>query len=64
MTDGYRSRLVDANIAELLGGVPAIFIEGAKEVGKTMTAERFAKTVFRLNEASVQEAVVNDMESS
>lgn len=62
MTNRYQSRLVDANIADLLDGVPAIFIEGAKGVGKTMTAEQFAKTVFRLDETSVREAVANNME--
>jgi hypothetical protein len=45
----YRNRLVDALVAELLHELPAVLIVGARAVGKTTTAERFARTVIRLD---------------
>lgn len=47
---GYLSRVVDDELDELLPGLPAIAIEGAKGVGKTATAERRAATVHRLDD--------------
>ncbi|MCU0479027.1 MAG: AAA family ATPase, partial [Chloroflexi bacterium] len=43
----YLRRVVDAELDELLPGLPAIAIEGAKGVGKTATAERRAATIHR-----------------
>ncbi len=53
----YADRVVDRELDELSGGVPAISIEGAKGVGKTETARRRAASVFRLEERA-QRAVV------
>jgi uncharacterized protein len=46
-TDGYLPRIVDDELDELLVGVPAVSIEGAKGVGKTHTALQRANTTFR-----------------
>lgn len=45
----YLPRVVDAELDELLAGVPAIAIEGPKGVGKTATALRRAHQVIRLD---------------
>ena len=45
----YRRRAVDDELDELLGGIPAILLDGAKGVGKTSTGKRRAKTVIRLD---------------
>jgi uncharacterized protein len=46
----YRPRILENELDELLGSLPAIAIEGAKGVGKTETASRRAKTVHRLDD--------------
>lgn len=48
---------VDAELTELLDGVPAVAIEGPKGVGKTATALRRASTVFEVDRPS-QRAVL------
>lgn len=46
----YRSRIIDGELDELLGGLPAISIEGPKAVGKTATAMQRAATAYRLDD--------------
>jgi predicted AAA+ superfamily ATPase len=46
----YRARIVDAEIDELIRGVAAIALEGAKGVGKTATASERAKSVRELDD--------------
>jgi predicted AAA+ superfamily ATPase len=46
----YRRRIVDAELDELMPGLPALSLEGPKAVGKTETASRRASTVYRLDE--------------
>lgn len=46
----YLRRVVDDELDELIGSLPAIALEGAKGVGKTRTAEERAKTVHRLDD--------------
>lgn len=46
----YRRRIVDAELDELIAGLPAIALEGPKAVGKTATALRRAATVYRLDD--------------
>ena len=53
--DEYVPRIVDNELDELLTGLPAIAIEGPRAVGKTETALRRAKTVYRLDDARHQE---------
>ena len=54
---GYTDRIVDRELDELLGGVPAVSIEGAKGVGKTATAQRRAATTFRLENRAQRDIV-------
>lgn len=46
----YRRRVVDDELDELIGALPAIVIEGAKGVGKTASATRRARTVTELDD--------------
>lgn len=45
----YRRRIVDDELDELFAGLPAIALDGAKAVGKTATAIRRSRTVYRLD---------------
>lgn len=58
--DGYIPRTVDAELDELLEGLPAIAVEGPKGVGKTATALRRARTVFALDDPGQQELFAAD----
>ena len=53
----YIARIVDDELDVLVGGLPAISIEGPRAVGKTETALRRAETVHRLDDARHQEIV-------
>ena len=46
----YRRRSVDDELDALMTGIAAIAIEGPKGVGKTATAERRARTIYRLDD--------------
>lgn len=46
----YSARILDRELDELLGALPALAIEGAKGVGKTETASRRALTVHMLDD--------------
>lgn len=64
--DEYRRRIVDEELDELVPGLPAIALEGPKAVGKTATAMRRAKTIFRLDDPehlAVVEADLNRLAS-
>lgn len=56
----YRPRVIEAQVDELMAGVPALAIEGAKAVGKTATATRRARTVFQLDDPAQLEIVRAD----
>ena len=45
----YTPRILDGELDELLGALPAVALEGPKGVGKTATAERRVTSVFRLD---------------
>lgn len=53
----YQERVLDRELDELLPGLAALAIEGAKGVGKTATAERRASTVFALDKPGTAEVV-------
>lgn len=53
----YEPRLIEAELQELAAELPAIAIDGAKGVGKTATALRFARTVRNLEEPGERLAV-------
>lgn len=46
----YKKRILDEELDELLGSLPALAIEGPKGVGKTETASRRAATIHRLDD--------------
>ncbi len=50
----YLPRVVDAELDELLSGLPAVAVEGPKGVGKTETATRRARTVVALDDPALQ----------
>jgi predicted AAA+ superfamily ATPase len=56
----YLRRVVDAELDELLVGLPAISLEGPKGVGKTATATRRSGTEHRLDEPGVLEVLRAD----
>jgi len=57
---GYRPRVVDEELDELLASLPAITIEGPKAVGKTATASRRASTVHRLDDPDERRLFAGD----
>lgn len=57
----YLPRVVDAELDELLAGLPAVAVEGPKGVGKTETASRRAKTVIALDDQAMQAIVRADV---
>lgn len=59
--DEYVRRVVDAELDELLVGLPAISLEGPKGVGKTATAEQRARTIYRLDDPGTLEVVRADI---
>ncbi|HEU0250285.1 MAG TPA: DUF4143 domain-containing protein [Solirubrobacteraceae bacterium] len=48
--EGHRARIIDRELDELLAGLPAIALEGAKAVGKTVTASARAATIHELDD--------------
>jgi predicted AAA+ superfamily ATPase len=56
----YQPRVLDAELDELLPGLSALAIEGAKGVGKTATAKRRARTVFALDAPATLEVITAD----
>lgn len=58
----YRMRILDGELDELLAGLPAISIEGAKAVGKTATALRRAASTFRFDDAAERSIAEADPE--
>lgn len=56
----YEPRIVDAELDDLLPGIAAISIEGARAVGKTATAERRAATTYRMDDPSQREVIRAD----
>jgi predicted AAA+ superfamily ATPase len=57
----YQRRVVDAELDELLLGLPAVSLEGPKGVGKTATAQRRAGTVYRLDDPGTLEVIHADI---
>lgn len=53
----YLPRIVDGELRELLQGLPAISLDGAKAVGKTATASRLAASILELDDPQTREAV-------
>ena len=47
--DGYRPRVVDAEVEAALAASPAVLLEGARACGKTWTGKRFARSEVLLD---------------
>ena len=60
LVKGYRTRLVDGRLAELLAQLPAALLTGPRATGKTTTARRQATTVVRLDRGAEAAAFVAD----
>ncbi len=56
----YSPRIVDTELDELLAGLPAVALEGAKGVGKTATAAHRVTTVVRLDEPAQRAIALAD----
>jgi predicted AAA+ superfamily ATPase len=56
----YQRRIVDDELDQLLPGIAALAIEGAKAVGKTATATRRASTVRALDDPAQRAVAVAD----
>jgi predicted AAA+ superfamily ATPase len=59
---GYRQRIVDDELDELIAGLPAIALEGPKAVGKTAMALQRAATVYQLDDSD--ERALAEIDSS
>lgn len=59
-TRPYIPRHIDAELTELLAGLGAVLIQGAKAIGKTATAERLAARTVRLDREAVAVVVRAD----
>ena len=55
MAKQYIERFADAKIKEALSALGCVYVEGPKGCGKSTTAERFAKTVVKLQDPIVFE---------
>lgn len=62
MADNYRPRTVDAELDELMEGLPAIALDGPKGVGKTATASRRASHVLALDDPAIRSIVAADLQ--
>lgn len=56
----YLPRVIDVELDELLASVPAVCLDGAKAVGKTVTASQRAQAAFRLDEPADREILTAD----
>lgn len=56
----YQSRIADAQLADMLAGLPAVLIEGVRAVGKTETARRVCADEMLLDDPNVYEMVRDD----
>lgn len=60
LESSYLPRVVDDELDQLLGSLPAIALEGAKGVGKTATATRRARSVRALDDPGTREIIGAD----
>jgi len=60
--ESYIPRYIDGWLKDLMPHLPAIAIEGAKGVGKTQTAQRLAKTTFKLDQKNQREIIGAEFE--
>lgn len=58
--DGYVQRVIDLELDDLFGELPAILLDGPKGVGKTATALQRASSVWRLDDEAQRQVVAAD----
>ena len=58
----YQHRVVDDELDELMAGLPAIAVEGAKAVGKTATAAQRAHTAYPLDDPDQRAIAAADLD--
>ncbi|ONM48717.1 ATP-binding protein [Nocardia donostiensis] len=58
--DQYRRRVVDSELDDLLPGLAAVAVEGAKGVGKTATAQRRCEVMYALDNEQQRELLAAD----
>ncbi|MHA7861696.1 ATP-binding protein [Tessaracoccus sp. Y36] len=58
----YARRILDDELDELFGQVPAIAVDGPKGVGKTTTAEQRVAGVVRLDSRAIRESIAAEPE--
>ena len=58
----YQRRVLDDELDELMKGLPAIAVEGAKAVGKTATAAQRAQTAFALDDPDQRAIAAADLD--
>jgi predicted AAA+ superfamily ATPase len=58
----YQRRVLDDELDELMAGLPAIAVEGAKAVGKTATAAQRAQTAYPLDDPDQQAIAAADLD--
>ena len=58
----YTRRVIDSELDELMPGLPAVALEGAKGVGKTATALRRSKSRILLAEGRERDVLAADPE--
>lgn len=61
---GYRARLIDPLLTELLSELPAVSLLGPRASGKTTTALRHVTTVARLDRAEESTAFRGDPDAA
>ncbi|MXY03837.1 MAG: ATP-binding protein [Acidimicrobiales bacterium] len=60
MSVEHQQRVVDQELHDLLGQLPATSIEGPRAVGKTWTSNRLANTVYALDDPEILAEVQSD----
>jgi predicted AAA+ superfamily ATPase len=58
----YQPRVLDSLLREMVEGLPAVSVEGAKGVGKTATARRLARSIVEFDRAGQQSNLEADPE--
>ena len=56
----YTTRVVDGELDALMADLVAVSVEGAKAVGKTFTAQRRARTTYRLDDDALRAVIEAD----
>ncbi len=61
-SSAYRRRILDDELDELIGALPAVALEGPKAVGKTAMASQRASTIYQLDDPDERAIVESDLD--